>query len=29
MTMPTAQACTTFNSLTGKRTVAAALHLTC
>jgi hypothetical protein len=26
---PTAQACTTFNSLTGKRQVAAALHLTC
>jgi hypothetical protein len=26
---PTAQACTTFNSLAGKRQVAAALHLTC
>lgn len=29
MAMPTSQACTTFNSLTGKRTVVAALHLTC
>jgi hypothetical protein len=29
LVMPTAQACTTFNNLTGKRTVAAALHLTC
>jgi hypothetical protein len=26
---PTAQACTTFNALAGKRKVAAALHLTC
>jgi hypothetical protein len=29
MAMPTDRACTTFNSLTGKRKVAAALHLTC
>jgi hypothetical protein len=29
LVMPTAQAITTFNSLAGKRTVAAALHLTC
>ena len=27
--VPTAQACTTFNALAGKRRVAAALHLTC
>jgi hypothetical protein len=27
--VPTAQACTTFNALAGKRKVAAALHLTC
>ncbi len=27
--LPTAQACTTFNALAGKRRVAAALHLTC
>ena len=27
--VPTVQACTTFNSLAGKRQVAAALHLTC
>lgn len=27
--VPTAQACTVYNSLAGKRRVAAALHLTC
>ncbi len=27
--VPTAQACTTFNDLAGKRQVVAALHLTC
>lgn len=27
--VPTAQACTTFNALAGKRQVVAALHLTC
>jgi hypothetical protein len=27
--VPTAQACTVYNSLAGKRQVAAALHLTC
>ena len=27
--VPTAQACTTFNDLSGQRRVAAALHLTC
>jgi len=29
MAMPTNRACTMFNNLTGKRKVAAALHLTC
>ncbi len=27
--VPTAQACTTYNAMAGKRRVAAALHLTC
>jgi hypothetical protein len=29
ITLPTAQACTTFNALAVKKKVAAALHLTC
>lgn len=29
ITVPTAEACRLFNSLAGKRPVAAALHLTC